>query len=65
MNCQILFTGKIKKNIINFSPVELAQRFVTVKFDTKLITISSASVGSIYVICLYSERKKEEVIQLL
>ena len=28
MKCQILFSGKNKKNMINLSPAELAQRVV-------------------------------------
>ena len=31
MKCQILFSGKSKKNIINLSSAELAQRVVLVK----------------------------------
>ena len=31
MKCQILFSGKNKKNIINLSSVELAQRVVKAK----------------------------------
>ena len=32
MKCQILFTGKNKKNIINLSSAENAQRVVKVNF---------------------------------
>ena len=32
MKCQILFSGKNKKNIINLSSAENAQRVVKVKF---------------------------------
>ena len=31
MKCQILFSGKNKKNVVNLSPAELAQRVVKVK----------------------------------
>ena len=34
MKCQILFSGKNKKNIINLSSAENAQRVVTVKSDS-------------------------------
>ena len=33
MKCQILFSGKNKKNIINLSSAELAQREVKVKYE--------------------------------
>ena len=35
MKCQILFSGKNKKNIINLSSAENAQRVVKVKEVTK------------------------------
>ena len=31
MKCQILFSGRNKKNIINLSSAELAQRVISVK----------------------------------
>ena len=34
MKCQIQFSGKNKKNIINLSSAENAQRVVKVKFQT-------------------------------
>ena len=45
MKCQILFTGKNKKNIINLLSAELAQRVVMVNIftlsilTTKVLTI--------------------------
>ena len=33
MKCQILFSGKNKKNIINLLSAELAQRVVKVKYN--------------------------------
>ena len=35
MKCQILFSGKNKKNIINLSSAENAQREVKVKSDSQ------------------------------
>ena len=35
MKCQILFSGKNKKNILNLSSAELAQRVVKVKVLSK------------------------------
>ena len=35
MTCQILFSGKNKKNITNLSSAELAKRVVKVKFRVK------------------------------
>ena len=35
MKCQILFSGKIRKNILNLSSAELAQRVVKVKIPLK------------------------------
>ena len=36
MKCQILFSGKNKKNIINLSSAENAQRVVKVKLHTSI-----------------------------
>ena len=36
MKCQILFPGKNKKNIINFSSTELATKVVKVNFKKDL-----------------------------
>ena len=37
MKCQILFSGKNKKNIINLPSAENAQRVVKVKFTVKIL----------------------------
>ena len=39
MKCQILFSGKNKKNIINLSSAENAQRVVKVKSNNVLSSI--------------------------
>ena len=41
MKCQILFSGKNKKNIINLSSAENAQRVVKVKLFSKIRNCSS------------------------
>ena len=41
MKCQILFSGKNKKNIINLSSAENAQSVVKVKAPFKLVTDGS------------------------
>ena len=40
MKCQILFSGKNKKNIINLSSAENAQRVVKVNSDSVQISVS-------------------------
>ena len=42
MKCQNLFSGKSKKNIINLSSSELAQRVVKVKSHSVPLTSSEA-----------------------
>ena len=49
MKCQIPFTGKNKKNIINLSSAENAQRVVKVKrADILLFVLSSAYESHVY-----------------
>ena len=39
MSCQSLFSGKSKKNIVNLSFAELAQRVIKVKSDFPFLSI--------------------------
>ena len=46
MKCQILFCGKDKKNIINFSSTELAHRMVKVKFKDQYVRCNEMPADS-------------------
>ena len=52
MKCQILFSGKNKKNIINLSSAENAQRVVKVK---KLFMTLKSSNQNIFTVILFRE----------
>ena len=54
MKCQILFSGKSKKNIINLSSAENAQRVVKVN----LLPLSANSQDDKLVIFFYFPRKQ-------
>ena len=41
MKCQILFSGKTKKSIVNLSSAENAQRMVKVKAPSKICSIQA------------------------
>ena len=48
MKCQILFSGKNKKNIINLSSAENAQRVVKVKLRSKILIVLNMKYTSIH-----------------
>ena len=51
MKCQILFSGKSKKNVINFlSSAENAQRVVKVKTQSKIVQYK---IGCVFVLRFY------------
>ena len=49
MKCQILFSGKNKKNIINLSSAENAQRVVKVKLNLKALVLHICGLSSSYI----------------
>ena len=51
MECQILFSLKYKKNIINLSSAELAQRVAKVKYSTVILVFRSSLVW-VYIVSL-------------
>ena len=72
MKCQILFSGKNKKNNIILSSAENAQRVVKVKDDTYLVhpnhlLLQSKSGHHLECIVLkeYKENQKQRIVQTL
>ena len=57
MTCQILFSGKNKKNIINLSSAENAQRVVKVKPHFYIVKLGFTGVYIIFVISAISAQK--------
>ena len=55
MKCHILFSGKNKKNIINLSSAENAQRVVKVK-----VLITTAANDNI--VCILSEKIRLDIL---
>ena len=56
MKCQILFSGKNKKNIINLYSADLARRVVKVNWTSRLLqaaNYSSTGVGFWFIVHLY------------
>ena len=60
MKCQILFSGKNKKNIINLSSAENAQRVVKVKALSKTIYLHKLQhpLTSIMCSCVFRKDRK-------
>ena len=52
MKCQIIFSGKSKKNIFNLASVELAQRVVNVNSGNRVIFLNSQTDYIIILSCI-------------